>query len=357
MRVPSRLSKYAFINAKLRTRISEILSDEFFDRLITAPSLPEAIQLFRNTPFSFLESVYSETGDIKMLELELLKREMYLHREIGDYLKGEARSFVAALSLYYEIANLKNVLRLWFDRTVRGRTIGGAVGYIIRERIQNALPIDAILNADSMGQIIASLTETPYANVLERAAERVESLKSLFPAEIELDRFFYMQLLQEIKGLEAKDREIAARIIGVEIDIENLNWLIRFKSAYDLSLDESIRYIIPRGYGTDAETARQIYASDDASEMLSSFVKKKYPALTSMLSSGSQDSASRFLLMEAVLHQILMQETSRLLLGNPFTIGTILSYFFLKKEEIRKILTLINAKNYEVSEGRLRRIL
>jgi V/A-type H+-transporting ATPase subunit C len=352
-----RLGKYAFINAKLRTRISEILSEDFFDRLIRAPSLPEAIQLFRGTSFDFLESVYSQTGDIKMLELELLKREIYLYREIEGYLTGDIRSFILSLALYYEIYNLKNVLRLWFDSTVRGRAIGEAVGYIVRESILNPLPIDAILNADSMDQIIESLQETPYSDVLRKAAGRVESQESLFAAEIELDRFFYMQLLQNIQELVSKDREIARKIIGVEIDIQNVNWLIRFKSVYDLPLEEAIRCIIPQGRSMDEETARRIYTSENPSEMLSAFIKKIYPALLSTASSQSQDSASRFLLLEAVLNQILMQEVRRALQGYPFTIGTILAYFVLKKEEIKRILTLINAKNYELSEERIRRIL
>ena len=76
------LKRYAFINAKLRARISLILADQEMERLIRAPSLPETVQLLHGTQFEFLETVYNQTGDIKMMELELLRAEVRLHREL-----------------------------------------------------------------------------------------------------------------------------------------------------------------------------------------------------------------------------------------------------------------------------------
>ena len=66
-----RLKKYAFINAKLRARISNILSDEVVDQMIKAGSLPESIRVLHNTPFQIIEEVYIRTGDLKLAELEL----------------------------------------------------------------------------------------------------------------------------------------------------------------------------------------------------------------------------------------------------------------------------------------------
>ncbi|HPS56360.1 MAG TPA: hypothetical protein PLP05_12245, partial [Sedimentisphaerales bacterium] len=70
------LSKYSFINAKLRGRMSKILPDELFHELAKSPGLEEALAALRSTPFARLEEVYSSTGDIKQAELELLKDEI-----------------------------------------------------------------------------------------------------------------------------------------------------------------------------------------------------------------------------------------------------------------------------------------
>ena len=80
------LSKYAFINAKLRGRISKILPDEKFTELAKAPTLDAALILLQDTPFADLEEVYSRTGDMKQAELELLKDEIELYKSIRQYL-------------------------------------------------------------------------------------------------------------------------------------------------------------------------------------------------------------------------------------------------------------------------------
>jgi vacuolar-type H+-ATPase subunit C/Vma6 len=68
------LSKYSFINAKLRARISKILPEEMFDELAKAPSVDGALALLRETPFGRLEEVYSQTGDLKQAELEMIRQ-------------------------------------------------------------------------------------------------------------------------------------------------------------------------------------------------------------------------------------------------------------------------------------------
>ena len=119
----SRLQKYAFINAKLRARISNILSDEILGQMIKARSLLEAVKVLHDTPFQIVEDVYNQTGDLKLAELELYRKEISLYHELERYVKGDILDFVKALTRKYEIENLKAALRLWFDRVLSEREI------------------------------------------------------------------------------------------------------------------------------------------------------------------------------------------------------------------------------------------
>jgi vacuolar-type H+-ATPase subunit C/Vma6 len=83
--VATALKRYAFINAKLRARISTLLPQDFIDQMIRAKSLTESIQLLKDTPYREAESVYGRTGDLKMAELELFKQELALFTEIGKH--------------------------------------------------------------------------------------------------------------------------------------------------------------------------------------------------------------------------------------------------------------------------------
>ena len=123
------LSKYSFINAKLRARISMILPEEVFEELAKAPSLEAALALLRDTPFARLEEIYSVTGDMKQAELELLKSEIELYRNIRQYLHENSIDLVDALLGQFEIDNLKNAIRIYFDRKIRKRSGDTGIHY------------------------------------------------------------------------------------------------------------------------------------------------------------------------------------------------------------------------------------
>jgi V/A-type H+-transporting ATPase subunit C len=346
--------KYAFINAKLRARLSKILPEDFVTEMARTHTLTEAVQLLRGTDFAVVESVYNQTGDIKMAEMELARKEARLYLELEGLVKGEVQAIVFALAERFEIDNLKNALRLWFDARIRGRRIDTAVGYLIRDRIHRDLDLDAIVNAASLEEAGSTLAGTPYAApVAERAAQVVQD-QSLFSIEIALDHLFYLQLLAAVGGLEARDRAIARRMIGAEIDLQNINWLVRFKGFYKLSQEQALAFAIPSGVNLSPAQVAEAYASDNPSAVLAGLVRKKYSGLSAMLTPQEHaESYSRLVMIERILEQILLAEVRHLLAGYPFTIGIILAYFVLKSAEIRRIMTILNAKFYNWPEERI----
>jgi V/A-type H+-transporting ATPase subunit C len=350
----SPLAKYRFINAKLRARLSKIISDEFLSQLIRAHSLVEAIQLFQNSDFDFIEGIFTKTGDLKSVELELYKREINLYVEIEKYVKDEVLTFVRALADAFEIENLKNALRLWFDRTIRKRDISIPYLYLYRDRIHYNLKIDDIVGAESIDEIISIIATTPDAEIIGKAKNWLIERKSIFLAEVLLDRHFYKNVLQEIEHLEGRDQMIAKRFIGVEIDLQNIDWLVRFKTMYNLPMEEVLQYALPFGFAITPEKITSMYHSQNVQEILSGFLKKSYQGLETLLSTQGQESISRHVIIERILEHIMMYEVSKTLCGYPFTIGIVLAYFILKRNEIRQIMTVLNAKYYEIQEERIK---
>jgi V/A-type H+/Na+-transporting ATPase subunit C len=344
---------YGFINAKLRTRISRILPDEFMNRLIHSHSLGEAVQLFRDTAFSGIETVYNKTGDLKMVELELLKYEINLYVEIEKYVNDQILSFIRILATRYEVDNLKNIIRLWFDKTIRKRDIQDALLYMYREKIHYDLQWDSILPAESLSQVAEILKDTPYAEIIHKNLKYTDEKKSIFSLENGLDVYYYKQLMAGVERLSKQDREIAQRLLGVEIDLKNINLIVRLKNMYNLSLDDALAYLLPYGYAVDKNTLADVYATKDVTGIVKEVVHKRYAGLETLVTSQGTESYSRLILIERVLDQIMLYEVRKVLLGNPFTIGIILAYFILKGNEIKKIVTILNAKYYKISEDRI----
>lgn len=347
------LSKYSFINAKLRARISKILPDEMFDQLAKAPSLDDALALLRETPFAGLEDIYSRTGDLKQAELELLKNEIELYRNIRQYLHHNPMEFVDALLTQFEIDNLKNAIRIFFNRTIRKRSDDISIHYILYDRIIHEMPIDIILNAENFDEIAGVCEGTPYSQIIRKYSHTVESEGSLFRMEIAFDHFYYNNLLASVDKLDKRDRTIALRLTGVEIDLQNINWIIRFKNFYDLPLGAVLAAIVPGGFNLDKSIIDELYSAQNVTSVLQGFVKSKYPGLSALLSSHTSDSTSRLLLIRRILEDIMKHEVRRILAGYPFTIGIILSYFVLKRNELKKIRIILNAKQLHIQQERI----
>lgn len=351
------LSKYALINAKLRARISKILPDAAFDQLIKAPSLDAALAVLRDTNFAVLEDVYARTGDLKQAELELLKFEICLYGDVKKHLRANSAQLIDALLTQFEIDNLKNAIRVYFDRQIRQRGADTSIHYILHARIIHELPIDLILNANSLDEIAGLCTGTPYGPIIRQYSHTVESTESLFRLEIALDHFYYENLEAAIQQLDKKDQAIARRLIGVEIDLQNISWVMRFKNFYDLPLETALATIIPGGFNFSQSVISALYRTQNISSVLEGFVKGKYPGLSALCDAQTSDTGSRLLLIQRILQEIKRHEVQRILSGYPFSIGIILAYFLLKREELQKIRMLLNAKLYGEQPERIESML
>ncbi len=351
------LSKYALINAKLRARISKILPDEVFGQLAKAPSLDAALALLRDSVFADLEHIYAATGDLKSAELDLLKREIELYRGIRKHLHPGTKELVDALLAQFEIDNLKNAIRIYFDRKIRKRSVDDRTHYVLHEPIVHDLPMDAILNAEGFDEIAGLCGGTPYGAIVSKFSHTVETEGSLFRMEVALDHCYYSRLVEAINRLDRRDRDVAVRLIGVEIDLQNISWVIRLKSFYDLPLEAILTTIIPGGFHLSRSVIDELYQAQNVAATLQEFVAGKYPGLSALLAAETSSSAARLALVQRILAEIRKHEVQRILAGYPFSIGIILSYFVLKRDELQKIRMLLNAKQYGRQQERIESLL
>jgi len=351
------LSKYSFINAKLRARISKILPDALFSQLAKTPSLEAALALLRETPFARLEETYSTTGDLKQAELDLLKEEIELYRNIKRYLHHDSLELVDALLQQFEIDNLKNAIRVYFDRAVRHRSADASAHYILYDQILHDIPVDIVVNAQSFEEIAGVCEGTPYSAIVRKYSHTAESEGSLFRMEVGFDHLYYTNLLSAIERLPAKDRAIASRLTGVQIDLQNMDWIIRLRNFYDLALEAVMAAIVPGGFNLSRDMIRELYVAQNVTSALQGFVKAKYPGLSGLLASRVSDSASRLLLIHRIMEEVMKHECRHILTGYPFTVGIILVYFVLKRSELNKIRTILNAKQYGIEPERIESLI
>ncbi|OHD61665.1 MAG: hypothetical protein A2096_01230, partial [Spirochaetes bacterium GWF1_41_5] len=336
----SRLKKYAFINAKLRGRISRILSFEDLNNMAQSRSAGETLQQLARLGYENLQTVFEQTGDLKSVELELSSAEINIFTGIEKHLEHEVLFFYRLLIDRYEAAIIKNILRLWFFHHVRGFDISSERPYLYRKDIHCKIPADQMLTAKTLEEFAGLLAESPWGKAVQAGIKNTTDNKSIFYIELELDRLYYQRLLNGAGRLDTPDYKIAEKLVKCELNLENISALIRYKTIYNLPAEQAASCLI-NFQAAGSETVAKLYSGSSA-EIMRKLLDKKYASLLVMISGSGQDSSP--LMVDRLLYFILVQEVKKILCSYPFTIGIILAWFILKRQEIKNIRSILNAR-------------
>ncbi len=362
----SRVSDYAYINARLRARIGIMRSSAIIDEMIKAPNLVEAVAKLDGTRHQHIAEVYRSTGDLEAAELSLIEEQVQSCRAIVQYLPSGSSSFLTVLLEKTEIENLKTAIRVWYSAAVMGHSISSRSRYICRMLIVHPIDYDRIINASSYQDILSAVSGTPYRDVL--SAFNMERLTSegLFPLETALDHLWFRNLQDAIDRLPQVDRKLASSVYDVDVDLKNILMLVRYSYYYHLDGKELASVLIPMGYIAKAAGKRSVLQSDDPISALKEIVQRRYPQIIDEIEhirrtaddfTTMEENARQIMLIEKYLGERRQKAYQRLLLGKPFSIGVVLSYFFLERQEDSLIQAVLSAKSYSWDEGKIREAL
>jgi V/A-type H+-transporting ATPase subunit C len=343
------LHAYSFINAKLRARIGELLEESFFRSLAGSASVDDAVSGLAEAGFEKVADAYRDTGDVRVCEQVLYRREVQLLLEVERYFDGERREFVAALADRYEVENVKTALRLWFEGVLRGKHVESKIAYLSREPVHRELNLDGIVNASSPQDIPSVLEDTPYADAVSRNLDRVQQSGSLFAAERALDRDYFARLIEIAGRLPRPDREPALSFIALEADRENVSWIIRALNYYGMEEGEALSGLLPGGSSFDERKLREAIRSGRPTSVL---LEELGHAGAGGAGSGGREGGREARELE-LIEAALDEETDRLVhrqLGSyPFTMGVVLAYYVLTQRELRRIAAVLNGLGYGLS--------
>lgn len=358
-----KVNDYASVVAKLRARIGLMRDSSTIDNMIKAPTLAECINILASTRHSSLVDIYSKTGDLQQVELQLFVDEVHNYLSISKMLPSRASKFLNVLLSKLEIENLKNALRLWYSEAVRHHSIRYRASYLYKDMIVNPINWDGIINASSYGLVLDALKDTPYHSVL--AAFSYESISSngLFDLEIALDQYYFRHLMESVEKLNKEDRALATDLYSVDIDLKNILLLVRYGYYHELSIGQLRKIIIPFGLIYKEFTKVNSTQGTDLLKNMRRIVGTKYPDIRVEIDdvrrsnddlTNKDDNAKQILLIENYLGSVRKKEYTHMLVGNPFSIGVVLAYFFLSSGEDSMIRAILSAKFYNWSEEKIR---
>ena len=342
------VSTYAFLNAKLRARIAALLDEEFLQSIGRTRSFVEAVGLLSGTAYGTAAEVYNRTGDVTLLELEIRRVEWATLFALRGRVPASIEVFTDALLGQLEVASLKQALRLWFERTVKRQPIDDKIAYLLRDGSSDGLRLEECVNADSPRDLLAALSDRPYASVLSAPLAALSDSGSLFAVEVAIDRWYYGELIAQANALPRRDRRVTMRLLGLQIDLRNVNWIVRLKRYPRIDQRFVRESVIPDGRLLSPRDLEAAVAAERPVDQLLSLLGPEYGTRLT----GSDDAErgpARLALFEETLRSILLHEVHRILGGYPFTIGTMLAYVLLVRNEAQMLVTILNGVYYGLS--------
>lgn len=339
----NKVGTYAMVNAKVRAMRSHMISKTMYQSMIAARSVNDLMGILEQTRFqSMLEHV--DALDPVDIEKTLFRAEVFELKKILKFSKSHPRTLLELLLKRYEGERLKAILRSWHSKE--------NLDAIYYDKIWDVLPVDAILEAKNIEEILYYLRESSYRKPVESALESYKERKTLFPVELSIDRYIFEMLFDCIETFERSDLKIAKRMIGVEIDIKNLDWISRYRRYYKLSSAEISQLLLPNGYKIRHDQIQKIVSGKDFFKSITGIT-----GLSASFSDLSGNESESLELLEKMLYQMLYDEASHGFGSFPFSIGAILGYYYLLKIESKNIKTLLYAKAYEIPESEIQDLL
>lgn len=334
---PNATSDFAAINSRVRVMFSTLLTKQDFASLSETADLEGLISQLKNTAYGpYLDRAKDKELTARRAAFLLRSRLSESFHSIIHTSPEYTRALLTQLYRYYEINNLKAVLRGIITKSPWDR-----VRYVLFPfGSEGVLPAQAMLETGNVTQAVELLRGTPYYETLAFAMKRYSAEQSLFAIEVALDLNFWRELWKEEKALPSQDREYSSRILGSLLDMNNLMWAIRYRAYHNLSEEEVINYTLPFGYHVHDEDIRSIAAGAD----IPMIVKRIYPTIQGV-DELLQDLHSGLPKLELLLQKHIVEQCHAAFVGNPFQIGIPLGYLILFELEIQDLVVLLEAKS------------
>ena len=109
-----------------------------------------------------------------------------------------------------------------------------------------------------------NVTHNGMLHFLKTKHER-DFVKILLQGKNDKSIEYYLQLWRAIKRLDPTTQKVIRRIVGTEIDLQNILWVYRLKKFYQLHGERVYSYLVPVRYRVMASTFAELVACRDVS--------------------------------------------------------------------------------------------
>ncbi len=352
----SGVSTHAGLNARVRVMYSDLLSASTLAALAEASDLQNMVLMLKRTAYGpQIEALKERELTNRTLVLAFKRRLAEACESLIRTAPLEAQGVLAELYRFYEVTNLKAVLRAI---AVGAGRLGQSLSWdevrplLFPTEYLASLPAQAMVESGNIAAAVEMLRGTLYYEPLSFGLKRYSSEQSLFPLEVALDLFYWRRVWAATRRLMGEDQSQAVRVVGSLVDTNNLMWAIRYRVYHRLSEEELINYTLPFGLRVRDDDVRSIASGSD----IGSIVSRVFPDIAN-LNDYLADPRTGLPGLELELKRYVMHQCLAEFVGNPFHIGLPLAYLVLHDLEIQDLTVLVEAKAAELKPPEFRPLM
>jgi len=312
-----------FLYAKLRGRRSRLLEGERLRDLAREPSLRDlALRLY---PRERIEGRAE-------LERVVLSRCVAELDRLGRYVSGAAGEFFLRLLERYPVENLKVLLRL------HGSEQEDASPHLIDLPPDLELPVHRLMSAPGVEEFIDGVP-LPHVQrcALDAMAIYTESGNRAY-LEMAFDQGYWQAVWDAVRRLSAADARRCVGPIRAEFDAMRLLATLRAAAIYGLPWDEWAP-LLPAGPGHLSKAVlREVHARPDLED-----VADRLGSLGRTPDGGVPRDVGE---LEEVLWHRAVHAADRQFYASSSAVALLVSYFYLKRDEMRHLLGLAQMLRY-----------
>lgn len=341
------ISKYAAVNTKIKFLEGQLLSNEDYEVLLNKENVEDVMHFLKGKReyYELLKDIDEQSNNLSEFELLLLKNIVRHYEQLLPYFSGIYKKFLKSFLVRYEVSDLKLLIKT----AIKGKDIQSVSNYLISFTKHASIDFNKILQSKSIEDIIENLTGTPYHNLLKPFLDE-SSDRQLFYMEMTLDQYFFKRITSFIPKLEAEDKVLFKKFMGIKIDLFNLQWIYRAQKLFYISPEEIYNFSLSGGHKFNDDQIKELCYLNNSNELIERILNSKYNFLV-------DNSETREIYMERrskrFLYFLLLDYKKK----EQFNIMEFFTYLYLLEYEMRDIISIIEAHKYRFSIERSKQFL
>lgn len=323
--------RYAYLHA----RVSALAT--YLQGAVDAPfgSEQEAQEALRRAGLD--AALASHSDQVEKHALETLVAEAAL---LIRPLIGAPRELLRHWVRRFELMNMKALIRAKLNTGSRAQ---------VRAQLLDLgpltdLPIDDLLHAEDLPDLLRQLEATPYSIMARHARRSYEQRRDLFGVESALERQYFAGLIQRLYALPRSDRPQLRDFLATMLDQINLTWLLRYRFAYGLEPPQAYFLLVPLGSGLGGALLHLARLESMAQ------VLAELPEVLRKVLDGSRSVREVELRMSARTQAAAW----RVLRTAGFDLARAVAYLYLREQQLHRLHMLVKGRSLRLSSALVR---